>query len=516
MQRRDMLAGGAALAGLALAGQARAAEWRAGRLAHVLPTVSHDRALLVASLTEPLERPPVLHLGRRRIAGQRTDTEGLHWRFDAQGLEPSRRYTLTLADAAGRPLCDPWPLTTFPAPGDRPRQLRVLFYTCAGGHDLTGRFLPVETRGRLLDRALSFQPDVLVANGDHVYWDQRRQVGAATATLPERITRITGTFDRAAPLLGTPNERVLKLAAGAQIAPLYGTRCRSVPVFFMQDDHDHFENDEATDRLISFPPDPFMLAAARATQQLYYPAFLPDATRPAGLGSTRPDGLSESFGTLRYGRLLEVLMYDCRRFMTLAGPSASFLPETTEDWLKQRMASSDAAHVVNAPSTPPGWSAGKWGEWYADLEENARLTTAKPKPYWQPGWRAQHDRLLAAASAMRERTPLFVSGDLHAIGEATIGGSGAHDFSRNPVVSVLSGPVGTGRPGFPSFIRGMVPQVPAGLEVQEQLKPLEENGFTIADFTEEAVTLRYFKWRHEGEAAIDTLQPFRTSVLRRP
>lgn len=512
MQRRDLLAGAAALT---LAPAAHAASWNSGGLAHLLPTVSHDRVLLVASLVEPATRPPVLHLGNRRVTGRRTDTEGLHWEFDAAGLEPARRYTLHLLGANGRPLCDPWPLATFPAPGDAPPRLRVLFYTCAGGHDLSGRFLPVATRARLLARALSFQPDVLVANGDHVYWDQRRQVGAATAALPRRILEITGEFDRSAPLLGTPNERVLKLSAGPQIVPLYGTQCRSVPVFFMQDDHDHFENDEASDRLITFPPDPFMLAAARATQRLYYPAFLPDPTRPLGLGSTREDGISESFGTLRYGRLLEVLMYDCRRFKTLAGPSARFVPETTEQWLTARMAQSDAAHVINAPSTPPGWSAGKWGEWYADIEDRARLSTARVKPFWQEGWRAQHDRLLAAASAMRDRTPLFVSGDLHAIGEGRITRSGAQDFSRHPIVSVLSGPVGTGRPGFPSFIRGMVPQVPAGIENEEGLKPLEENGFTLADFTPGEVTLRYFKWRHEPETAIDALQPFRTTTIAR-
>ncbi len=334
----------------------------------------------MVSLTEPQDRPPVLHLDDHRVPGRRTDTEGLHWSFDAVELEPSRRYTLALIDAVGRPLCDAWPLRTFPAPGDQPGRLRVLFYTCAGGHDLTGRLLSVATRARLLDRALSFEPDVLIANGDHVYWDQRRQVGAATAALPETITRITGIFDRSAPLLGTPNERVLKRAAGAQIAPLYATRCRSVPVFFMQDDHDHFENDEATDQLVTFPPDPFMLAAARATQRLYYPAFLPDANRPLGLGSTREDGISESFGTLRYGRLLEVLMYDCRRFLTLHGPSATFIPETTEAWLMQRMAAGETAHLINAPSTPPGWSAGKWGEWYADLEDGAKLSTARRNP----------------------------------------------------------------------------------------------------------------------------------------
>ena len=76
--------------------------------------------------------------------------------------------------------------------------------------------------------------------------------------------------------------------------------------------------------------------------------------------------------------------------------------------------------VTAIPSTPPGWSAGKWGEWYADMEADGGVTTSKPKPYWQPGWRAQHDRLLQAASAMRGRIPLFVSGDLHAIGETRI------------------------------------------------------------------------------------------------
>jgi hypothetical protein len=112
----------------------------------------------------------------------------MHWTFDATGLEPARRCTLTLTDAMRRPLCESWPLATFPASGDRPAGLRVLFHTCAGGHDLLGHFVPMATRTRLLERALSFAPDVIVANGDHVYWDQRRQVGAAVDSLPERAT----------------------------------------------------------------------------------------------------------------------------------------------------------------------------------------------------------------------------------------------------------------------------------------------------------------------------------------
>ena len=178
---------------------------------------------------------------------------------------------------------------------------------------------------------------------------------------------------------------MLKKAVGPQIADLYGTMMRSTPVFFLQDDHDYFETDEADDTLVTMPPDAFMLNLARASQLLYYPEFLPDAHRGAGLPSgsaaDRPAGVSESFGTLSYGRLLELLMYDCRRYMTMTGPSATFVPRIVEQWLKTRMARSDATHVVNMPSIPPGWSAGKWGEWYADMDGgNQQLTTKIPNP----------------------------------------------------------------------------------------------------------------------------------------
>ncbi len=56
-------------------------------------------------------------------------------------------------------------------------------------------------------------------------------------------------------------------------APRSLIRCRIVAVFVMQDDHDYFDNDEATDEIITFPPDHFMLELARATRQLYYPEY---------------------------------------------------------------------------------------------------------------------------------------------------------------------------------------------------------------------------------------------------
>ena len=89
--------------------------------------------------------------------------------------------------------------------------------------------------------------------------------------LAGRARRIAGVFDRTQPVLGTPNEQVLTKVVGPQIADLYGTMMRSTPVFFLQDDHDYFENDEADDTLVTFPPDPFMLNVARASQLLYLP-----------------------------------------------------------------------------------------------------------------------------------------------------------------------------------------------------------------------------------------------------
>jgi hypothetical protein len=81
--------------------------------------------------------------------------------------------------------------------------------------------------------------------------------------------------------------------------------CRSIPVFFVQDDHDYYDNDEASDEMITFPPSETMLRLARATQKLLYPEFLPDPNRPQGLPGTREDegraDISSNYGTLRYG-----------------------------------------------------------------------------------------------------------------------------------------------------------------------------------------------------------------------
>jgi hypothetical protein len=418
-----------------------------------------------------------------------------------------------------------------PAPDGIPNKLRLLIYSCARGHDLfstahTGvEFLSVAIRQKLLRRGLSFVPDALIANGDHVYWDLLAPRGAPKLGASKAALEYA-RFDRNAPILGGANESALLRAAGEQIRPLYGTLCRSTPVFFLQDDHDHFDNDEATDEVVTFPPDNFMLQSARATQRLCYPEFLPDSNRSPGLPgsdspdqpSFRPTGLSESFGTLRYGRLAEVLLYDVRRTVTLAGPTGVFVAPDVEAWLKARAAAKEVIHLVNVPSNPPGWSAGKWGEWYPDLlGPDGKLSDERPKPYWQRGWLSQHDRLMQSISAMPGRIPLVISGDLHAIGEGQMMRSGSLNFSRNPILAVLPGPLGTSKGGWASEFRGVGPTPPRHLDMQETIPPIEENGFLLADFTPENITLRYFKWNQNTQPVsdIDTLEPFKTTELKR-
>lgn len=337
MDRREFLASsmGAALLSalpadlLAQTGSSTHSEaWDSGRVRHLLPTVSDAQILIKASFTLPLSASPSLRVDATSVPGQMVDTHGEFWQFHAAGLEPGRRYALSLAAPGGAALCQPWDLSTFPDLNARPGQFRVLFFTCAGGHDGFD-FLPATIRSRLLRRALSFHPQAAVANGDHVYWDLLAPRASRALGASPDAKRLAGTFTRSAVVFGDKNETVLKLAAGPQIVPVYGTDFRSTPVFFLQDDHDYFDNDEATADIITFPPSWFMLQLARATQRLYYPEFLPNATQPPSLpwssAGDRSVGLSESFGTLRFGRLAEILLYDVRRTLTLAGPSAVFV-----------------------------------------------------------------------------------------------------------------------------------------------------------------------------------------------
>ncbi len=524
MTRRDFLS---ASSGLALVSSLHAADsWQAGEVAHLLPTASESRILLKASFRRPLSQAPALRIGkRRRVAGERTDTAGFYWRFDAGGLAPGEEHRLELIDANRRSLCDPWPLKTFPAPGSEPKRFRLLVYTCAGGDERVlhssgpPSFLSIARRQRLFDRALSFQPDAAVGNGDHIYWDLY-MTGFPPRFETEELKREIGVFERSLPVLGTANEDVLKRVGEAQIAQLYGTRFRSTPMFITQDDHDYFENDEANDKMVTFPPNHLMLQLGRGVRRLWFPEFLPDANRPSGLpGASAPDtpaGAGESYGTIRYGKLAEVLLFDCRRYLSLAGPNAWIVPPETEQWLTDRMADPEIRNLVNLPSMPPVWTAGKWGDWGPDvLGPDGELTADVEKPYWQEGWARQHDRLMKATSAQPERIPLWISGDMHAHGQARVLRAGEVDLSANPVNVFLSGAMSTMTGGWPSGFRKTPPKISSRVSVETPQPAIEENGFLIVDFEDSGVTVRSFKWLPKyGDEAIDDLAPFREARLR--
>lgn len=503
-------------------------DWDAGSVRHLLPTVSDTRMMLKTSLGRPLTTPPRLNIEGegtvRRIEGKMNDTLGEFWEFYVEDLTPSTRYQLSMVDGAGTSLCESWPLATFPSPQQRPEQARVLFYTCAGGPqgiyngigDRSGN-LPTEIRNRILRRALSFSPDAVVANGDHIYWDLHTWQGENAGALSPAGRN--SNFDFQGKVFGGSNEAALKAAADSQIVPVYGTDFRSTPMFFLQDDHDLWENDSP----LTFPVPWFQLQLGRATQQLYYPEFLADQNRPAGLpwsGRSSRGELSESFGTLRFGQLAEILLYDVRRTMNVGDLNAVFIDRVVEQWLHDRTASHDTRHLVHAPSNPPGWSAGKWGEWYPDVldQDAGTLTTRFPKPHWRQGWLEQHDRLMQSLSSMEHRTPLVVSGDLHAIGMGEIQRSGSLDMTANPVTTILSGPVGTSIRGFPSVVRGIRSMPSAHLDLDEQVAPIEEHGFTLVDFEQDRTVVRLFKWDVNSQAldSIDSLEPFHTAELDVP
>lgn len=517
--------------------------WDAGELAHLLPAASHERFLIKASFRNALAQSPQLAVNGRRSPGRMTDSLGRFWQFDSAGLKPDTLHTLQLVSASGRALCAPWPLKTFPAPDAAPSRLRLLIYTCAGGNpDAKGpggmeAFRSMAIRHALLDRGLSYRPDVVIANGDHVYQDQRTWMESNSPAMRKAANDYydeVGRFDTAQPVLGTANEALLEKMVDPQIARLYGTRLRSTPVFFLMDDHDYFENDEAEENFITFPPDNFDLTLARTVQHMYFPEFLPDAGRslllPGSNACDRAARVSECFGTLRYGRLLEMLMVDCGRYLSLKDRHAGLMPPEAEQWLLQRTRQSDARHMIHMPSTPFGWSAGKWREWYPDLVvsdeimaappavlsqrfggvrgSNLRLSVERQKYMWQSGWFAQHQRIVAAMTA-QNRPAVMMSGDLHATGWDRMMRSGDIDLRANPINIILNGPLGTGLAGWPSGPRGLGPAAPDALTLERNAKPAEKNGFSIVDITPDRIRCQLFAWREPDPFdAISRLEPY--------
>src|SRR5262249_46269674 len=171
--------------------------WDHGDIGPLLPTASHNRILIKASFRTPLPEAPTLRIGGSSVRGRMTDTRGEFWQFHAADLKPGRPYMLALSGSRGRALCEPWSLATFPRPDERPQSLRVLLYTCAGGHEAF-EFLPAAVRNRLLRRGLSFGPDALVAIGDQVYWDLLAPQNSRNMGASPLAEKLAGKFDRSA------------------------------------------------------------------------------------------------------------------------------------------------------------------------------------------------------------------------------------------------------------------------------------------------------------------------------
>jgi len=527
-----------AQAGVPGGGAAGVEGFEAGSVRHILPSATHERFVVKVSFRGPQQAEPVLLVDDLRVPGRMTDTMGECFEFDARGLSADHEYTLRIVDSAGAAVTSTWPLRTFPAPDSRASSFRLACITCAGGPEeflgpnaggfppLVPQFQPLRVKRRLLDRMRSFAPDAMHANGDHIYWDTRSIPSSiAQGRSPQAAVIGGGYFDRNQPVKGTANEQILKRDFGPQIADLYGVEWRSTPVYFVRDDHDYLDNDEATDAARTFPPDRFAFDTARATQDFYYPELFAGYDMPSEYANA--DGRSPDFGVLRYGDLFEGWIYNAKGLMNNTRdpaqpdynnnpgrdghPEARLVPKPIEQWLIKRTRSTTASHIAHIPSSPILWGAGKFAEWYPDLlGKDGELSADLDKPFWPSGWHDQHDRLVVATSERRDRIPLWVSGDLHCSALGTISRTRDHDLSANPVVSLCVGTPGSSTPGFPSSFRGTPPIPSTTLTAQEIVQPLEENGFTLIDFTPEAITISMFRWNHrtQPEEAIDTLDPF--------
>ncbi|MFP6656023.1 MAG: hypothetical protein VCB25_10385 [Myxococcota bacterium] len=514
--RREWLSMSLAAAGL---GAAACSEydsndgWHRGGLNHLLPTASAHAFNIKLSFMEPMNAAPILHVGERKVEGQRQDSAGRFWAFRVGGLRSGTEYSLQLRRSGTQEtLCDSWPLRTLPASDDQPPRLRIISYTCAGGPNVPippaiyHAFKPAAYRRRLFDLILEEKPDLVIANGDHVYFDlpmmDRLNDKPIVGALMSLVAGMSAIFDPALPVLGTANESALTSVGDDQIAQIYGVRFRSTPIFFITDDHDYFDNDDATPERVTFPPDAFHASLRNSLQKLYFPEFIEEPALPEAIpGRITAQGLrlSTYFGEVRYGDLFCGLFYDCGGFLSL-GDDAGLVPASVERWLANKTRREDTAHLVHFPSHPMGWSAGKWREWYPDLltsrgslVEGVQVDDQGQKFQWQDGWWQQHQRLLRALSDQSRRKPLIVSGDLHALGIARIEASGGLDFSDNPIYSVLSGPVGVGDIGWPSRARGVEPITPAGLKATSLLDLEERNGFSVLDFRRDRIDLEVFR-----------------------
>jgi len=505
MERRTFLQLGLGTAALSLLScadnKSPGDSWWSGDVQHILPLVSSSAFNIKVSFSKAQASVPVLTLDGGHHKGQQQDSEGRFFAYRIAGLGADNSYKLQLLGGAGEPLCDEWPLKTFPAGDANPESLSIAAYTCAGGPDWPSfgdkhAFKPAAYCRRLYDIILAEKPDLVVANGDHVYWDYRSWKENPDSALVRKAMTVLinayGRFNENLPVLGTDNETTLTTIGDDQIASSYGVRFRSTPVLFVTDDHDYFDNDDATPELVTFPPDAFHQDLRNTLQRLYFPEYIVDEPLPEDVpGQTQINGvnLSTHYGSVSYGSLFCGLLYDCGAMIDLEGEEAGLIPPSVENWLLAETAEEGSQHLIHFPSHPMGWTAGKWREWYPDLLESSGSMVAAieqsesgGKYMWQQGWWNQH--LLGAGAITR-------SGDL--------------DLSANPVYSILSGPGGVGDLGWLSSARGLAARVPAEMTVDEFLSPVERNGYTLLKLTPDSCEISLYA-AETGSPKADLLQ----------
>ena len=67
-------------------------------------------------------------------------------------------------------------------------------------------------------------------------------------------------------------------------------------------------------------------------------------------------------------------------------------------------------------------------------------------------------------------------------------------------------------------MRGVGATPPDHLDLEESVAPIEDHGFTLADFLPDRIVLRQFKWDVDNQPleAIDRMEAFYTTELSRP
>ena len=472
------------------------------KVRHILASASHERFALSISLYKKTSKLDLILDGQNIVKGVQVDKEGTNWKFISDKLLSNQSYELQLI-SGDRPIYKPWKLKTFPSPNLDVKNVSFMSFTCAGGPEgfkSSGKefFKPIKFRQKIFAEGLSKKPDFAISIGDHIYWDLRGESSPPVGRnskfikffLGSYISLVYGKFNRLESASSSNNEKVLKKLGNEQIASLYGTKFKSTPIFFIPDDHDYFENDDAEEQLVTFPADKFSKDVFKKMADLFYPPLL-----------DTPDGEPRrNIGRIRYGRAFEGLLADCAGNMTLGNKKAVLISNEDEKWLLTRIKDSKAKHLAFIPSHPFGYTAGKWREWYPDVvaEEGATgtvvnellsgtsgsLTTNANKYLWQEGWFLQHQRLIKSISK-RKGSRFIFSGDIHAIGAASIMQSGDIKL-KNEVKTFLVGPVGSSSAGWPSFARGITADNPKSLICNPIFKTIEENGFTFFKFGKES------------------------------